>query len=102
MRFGVSAHAVQNCAGATVTLIEMSPIDTVEINVNDLIVREIRLRPIFRYNNTFPTGVQLPASGKVDVKPLLSKTFTLPQVPEAFEYVVANRDTCVKAVVEMS
>lgn len=88
--------------GATVVLIGMPPGDTVEINVNDLIVREIKLRPIFRYNNTFPTGVQLLASGKVDVKPLLSKTFSLPQVPEAFEYVVANRDTCVKAVVEIS
>jgi len=87
--------------GATVVLIGMPPNDTAEININDLIVREIKLRPIFRYNNTFPTGVQLLASGKVNVKPLLSKTFTLPQVPEAFEYVVANRDTCVKAVVEI-
>jgi L-iditol 2-dehydrogenase len=89
-------------AGATTVLIGMPPGDTVEININDLIVREIKLRPIFRYNNTFPTGVNLLASGKVDVKPLLSKTFTLAQVPQAFEYVVAHRDTCVKAIVEVS
>lgn len=88
-------------AGATVVLIGMPPDDTATININDLIVREIKLRPIFRYNNTFPTGVELLASGKVDLKPLLSKTFSLSQVPEAFEYVVANRDTCVKAVVEV-
>jgi threonine dehydrogenase-like Zn-dependent dehydrogenase len=88
--------------GATVVLIGMPPGDTAEININDLIVREIKLRPIFRYNNTFPTGVQLLSSGKVDVKPLLSKTFSLSQVPEAFEYVAAHRDTCVKAVVEVA
>ncbi len=89
-------------AGGTVVLIGMPPGDTATININDLIVREIKLRPIFRYNNTFPTGVNLLASGKVNVKPLLSKTFTLAQVPQAFEYVVANKDTCVKAIVEVS
>lgn len=88
--------------GATVVLIGLPPGDTATININDLIVREIKLRPIFRYNNTFPTGVQLLASGKVNVKPLLSKTFSLAQVPEAFEYVISNRDTCVKALVEVN
>jgi L-iditol 2-dehydrogenase len=89
-------------AGGTVVVIGLPPGDNATLNISDLVVREIRLQPIFRYNNTFPTGVQLLASGKVNVKPLLSKTFTLAQVPEAFEYVVANRDTCVKAVVEVS
>jgi threonine dehydrogenase-like Zn-dependent dehydrogenase len=76
--------------------------DTAEININDLIVREVKLRPIFRYNNTFPTGVSLLASGRVDVKPLISKRFSLDEVPQAFEYVVENRETCVKAIVDIS
>jgi L-iditol 2-dehydrogenase len=88
-------------AGATVVLIGMPPGDSVEINLNDLIVREITLRPIFRYNNTFPTGIALLASGAVDVKPLISKRFELAEVPEAFQYVVDNRETCVKAVVNV-
>ena len=88
-------------AGATVVLVGMPPGDTAEININDLIVREITLRPIFRYNNTFPTGVDLLASGKVDVKPLISKRFDLGEVPQAFEYVVENRETCVKAIVNI-
>ena len=88
-------------AGATVVLVGMPPGDTVPVNINDLIVREITLRPIFRYNNTFPTGVDLLASGKVDVKPLISKRFELNEVPQAFEYVVENRETCVKAIVNI-
>ena len=89
-------------AGATVVLIGMPPSDSVEINLNDLIVREITLRPIFRYNNTFPTGVALLSSGAVDVKPLISKRFELRDVPEAFQYVVDNRETCVKAIVNVN
>ena len=89
-------------AGATVVLIGMVPGDTAQLNITDMIVREITLRPIFRYNNTFPTGVSLLASGRVDVKPLISKRFSLAQVPEAFEYVVENRETCVKAIVDVA
>jgi L-iditol 2-dehydrogenase len=89
-------------AGATVVLIGMPPNDVAEVNINDLIVREVKLRPIFRYNNTFPTGVNLLASGRVDVKPLISKRFSLGEVPQAFEYVVANRETCVKAIVDVA
>lgn len=88
-------------AGATVVLIGMPPDDSAQININDLIVREITLRPIFRYNNTFPTGVALLASGAVDVKPLISKRFELADVPAAFQYVVDNRETCVKAIVSV-
>ena len=88
-------------AGATVVLVGMPPGDSVPVNINDLIVREIALRPIFRYNNTFPTGVDLLSSGKVDVKPLISKRFDLKDVPQAFEYVVENRETCVKAIVDV-
>ena len=87
--------------GGVVVLIGMPAGDTATINVNDLIIREVKLRPIFRYNNTFPTGVQLLASGKVDVKPLISRRFQLAEVPQAFEYVIANRTTCVKAIVEV-
>ncbi len=88
--------------GATVVLIGMPPDDTATLNINDMIVREIKLRPIFRYNNTFPTGVSLIASGKVNLKPLISKRFALAEVPQAFEYVVDNRATCVKAIVDVS
>lgn len=89
-------------AGGTVVLIGLPPDDTATLNISDLIVREIKLRPIFRYNNTFPTGVQLLASGKVDVKPLISRRFSLAEVPSAFEYVHANRSTCVKAIVDVA
>ena len=97
----LSAAIAATRAGGTVVLIGMPPKDVAEINVNDLIVREITLRPIFRYNNTFPTGVELLASGKVDLKPLISKRFSLAQVPEAFDYVIENRATCVKAIVDV-
>ena len=96
---GAAIGAVR--AGATVVLIGMPVGDVASVNINDLIVREITLKPIFRYNNTFPTGVDLLASGRVDVKPLISKRFELSEVPDAFEYVLANRETCVKAIVNI-
>ena len=98
----INACIAASRPGGVVVLIGMPPNDTAELNINDMIIREIKLRPIFRYNNTFPTGVNLMASGRVDVKPLISKRFSLREAPQAFEYVVANRATCVKALVEIT
>lgn len=89
-------------AGGTVVVIGLPPGDEATLNISDLVVREVTLRPIFRYNNTFPTGVDLLASGKVDVKPLISRRFELSEVPEAFQYVVDNRATCMKAIINIS
>ncbi len=97
----LSAAIGASRAGGIVVLIGMPVGDVASININDLIVREITLRPIFRYNNTFPTGVALLSSGAVDVKPLISKRFDLQDVPAAFEYVIGNRESCVKAIVNI-
>lgn len=98
--------ALQACitsvrAGATVVIVGLPPGDTAAINISDLVVREIRLQPIFRYHNTFPTGVNLLASGKVDLKPLISRRFQLAEVPQAFEYVSTHRNDCIKALVSV-
>ena len=48
--------------------------------------REIDLVGVYRYCNLYPTALALVSSGKVDLKPLLSRTFKLADVNEAFAY----------------
>uniref|UniRef100_UPI00398F21B3 sorbitol dehydrogenase-like isoform X2 n=1 Tax=Pristiophorus japonicus TaxID=55135 RepID=UPI00398F21B3 len=49
--------------------------------------KELDIRGVFRYCNTWPTAINMMASKKVDVKPLITHHFPLEQVLEAFELV---------------
>lgn len=48
-------------------------------------VREVDIRGVFRYCNTWPMAIAMLASGKVNVKPLVTHRFPLEQALQAFE-----------------
>uniref|UniRef100_A0A3P8US54 Sorbitol dehydrogenase n=1 Tax=Cynoglossus semilaevis TaxID=244447 RepID=A0A3P8US54_CYNSE len=48
-------------------------------------VREVDIRGVFRYCNTWPMAINMLASGKVNVKPLVTHRFPLEQAVQAFE-----------------
>ncbi|XP_067871299.1 sorbitol dehydrogenase-like [Heterodontus francisci] len=60
--------------------------------------RELDVRGVFRYCNTWPTAINMLASKKVDVKPLITNRFPLEQSIEAFELV--KKGTALKVIVQ--
>jgi D-xylulose reductase len=70
--------------GGAIVLVGL-PVDDVQINVNAAIGKEIRIETVFRYANVFDRALALIASGKVDLKPLISATFPFERSIEAFE-----------------
>uniref|UniRef100_A0A7N8WYC1 Sorbitol dehydrogenase n=1 Tax=Mastacembelus armatus TaxID=205130 RepID=A0A7N8WYC1_9TELE len=48
-------------------------------------LREVDIRGVFRYCNTWPTAIDMLASGQVNVKPLVTHRFPLEQAVQAFE-----------------
>ena len=52
-------------------------------------VHEIDIRGIFRYTNCFPVAISMVASGKVNVKPIITHRYDLKDAIKAFE---ASRD----------
>lgn len=59
-------------------------------------IKEIRIETVFRYANVFPRTVALLASGKINVKPLISKTFGFEEAIEAYEFAKAGYPAIVK------
>ena len=49
------------------------------------VAKEIELLGTFRFHEEFAWAVELLASGKIDVRPLLSATFSLDQAMAAFD-----------------
>jgi D-xylulose reductase len=70
--------------GGAIVLVGLPP-GTVPFNVNNAIAREVRIETVFRYANVFDRALALIASGKVDLKPLISETFAFVDSIAAFE-----------------
>lgn len=70
--------------GGAIVLVGL-PLGEVHLDINAAISKEIRIETVFRYANVFDRALDLIASGKVDLKPLISATFTFEQGIAAFE-----------------
>ncbi|WP_205409332.1 NAD(P)-dependent alcohol dehydrogenase [Ancylobacter rudongensis] len=86
--------------GGTLVLIGM-PVETTKFDVAAAIIKEARIETVFRYANNFDRAVNLIASGKVDLKPLISETFDFARSIEAFDRAAKGLPTDVKLQIVM-
>ncbi|MGS0896043.1 NAD(P)-dependent alcohol dehydrogenase [Burkholderia stagnalis] len=100
-----SAHAYAGlvdlmCPGGCAVLIGM-PVDPVPLDVVALQAKEGRIESVFRYANIFPRALALIASGAIDVKPFISRTFPFSEGVRAFEEAASGQPRDVKIQIEM-
>ncbi|XP_078055940.1 sorbitol dehydrogenase-like [Mustelus asterias] len=84
-------------SGGVLVLIGMGNTNTSAPLIN-AISRELDIRGIFRYCNTWPTAINMLASKMIDVKPLVTHRFPLEQAIEAFELV--KKGAALKVIVQ--
>ena len=70
--------------GGCVVMIGGQP-DPILYDAGAAMVREARVENIFRYAHAFPRCVAMLASGAIDVKPLITRTFDFEDSVRAFE-----------------
>ncbi len=86
--------------GATVVLVGMMN-GTVEMDISYILVRGLKIETLFRYTNTFDRAVALVNAGKIDVKPLISKTFAFEDSVAAYEYALEGHPDTIKVMIEL-
>jgi len=74
---------------------------TMNLPLMDANVREVDIKGIFRYRNTYPICIALIESGKVDIKELITHRFKLDEVEEAFEMARTGKDA-IKVMFELN
>ncbi len=81
--------------GGCVVLVGM-PVDPVPVDIVAAQSKEVRIETVFRYANIYDRAIALIGSGKVDLKPLVSRTFAFRDSVAAFERAAAAHPTDVK------
>ncbi len=86
--------------GGCVTLIGGQP-DPINYDAGAAMVREARVENIFRYAHVFPRCLAMLASGAIDVKPLITRTFAFDDSVAAFERAAEAPPEDVKMQIEL-
>merc|ERR1712020_89511 len=95
VRFGIMATK----SGGCLVLVGLGKPEIVMPIVNAA-VREVDIRGIFRYANCYPTAIAMVASGKVDVKPLITHRFKLEETLQAFETAKTGAGGAIKVMIK--
>jgi D-xylulose reductase len=86
--------------GGTLVFVGMPP-DKIEFDIVSAQAKEVRMETVFRYANVFDRAIDMIASGKVKLMPLIAETFDFAQSVEAFERAASARPTDIKLQIVM-
>ncbi|XP_074599019.1 sorbitol dehydrogenase-like [Brevipalpus obovatus] len=90
--------AINACKeGGIVVIIGMGS-NEVKLPIVTAACKELDIRGCFRYKHTWPKAVNLIASGRIDVKPIITHRFKLEQTIDAFE--MAKGGEAIKVVID--
>lgn len=86
--------------GGSIGLVGWAEVGTFPYPLEIVMERELDVHGVNRYCNTYRTALALMASGRIDVKPLVSHRFPFEEVVEAFSFSAENRGDTVKTIIE--
>jgi len=113
---GVGADIIFETAGSKVTL-NMAPglsksgglimmvgniFEPVTFNFWSINHREIGIRSIYRYCNTFPKAIRMVADKEVDLLPLITDIYDFEDTGKAFKACISNKVDTLKCVIKVS
>jgi D-xylulose reductase len=77
------------------------PSGSVPLDVVAMQAKELSIETIFRYVNIYPLVISMVSSGKLDVKPLITRTYPFADAVAAFDYASTLPEKDVKIMIDL-
>lgn len=87
--------------GGTIVLVGYSPSGEETLPIGLAIDKELTFKTVFRYRHIYPMAIEAVASGKVNLKGIVTDIFSLDDIQEAMDQSVKNKADIVKSVIKV-
>lgn len=87
--------------GATIVLVGYSASGMINMPMSLVLDKELTIKTVFRYRHIYPMAIEAVASGKVNLKGIVTNVFDFDDVQNAMDSSIRNKADIVKAVVKI-
>lgn len=88
--------------GSNIVLVGYSKTGEMTLPMSLVLDKELTFKTVFRYRHIYPMAIDAVASGKVNLKGIVTDIFTLDEAQKAMDYSVNHKADIVKAVIQIS
>lgn len=88
--------------GSNVVLVGYSKTGEMNLPMSLVLDKELTFKTVFRYRHIYPMAIDAVASGKVNLKGIVTDIFQLEEAQKAMDYSVNNKADIVKAVIQIA
>lgn len=88
--------------GATIVLVGYSKSGEMTLPMSLALDKELTFKTVFRYRHIYPMAIEAVASGKINLKGIVTDLFTLDEAQKAMDYSVNHKADIVKAVIQIA
>lgn len=96
---GLTPYLVRR--GGRIVLVGLAVKEIISYDFSQIMAKEASIASVFRYRNIYPGAIEAIASGKIDVKQIVSHEFPFEKTQEAFTFVRENKADVIKAVIRV-
>lgn len=87
--------------GSTIVLVGYSKSGELTLPISLSLDKELTFKTVFRYRHIYPMAIDAVASGKINLKGIVTEVFDLDDTQKAMDYSVNNKQDIVKAVIKI-
>ncbi len=88
--------------GANIVLVGYSKSGEMNLPMSLVLDKEITIKTVFRYRHIYPIAIDAVATGKVNLKGIVTDIFPLNEAQKAMDYSINNKADIVKAVIKVA